>query len=74
MTVNYSQISITKNGTVQLRVTTSPSAVVTYGSYDSRIAKVDKNGKVTGVSAGTTSIYVKANGLTKVIPITVYAK
>jgi predicted dehydrogenase len=58
---------------IKLKEIVSSGKVVTCGSYNSKIAKVDKNGKVTGVSAGTTSIYVKANGLTKVIPITVYA-
>ncbi|MBR1598257.1 MAG: Ig-like domain-containing protein [Lachnospiraceae bacterium] len=43
-----------------------------YASSDKSIATVDKNGKVTGVSAGTTTVYVYArNGLAKAVKVTV---
>jgi len=43
-----------------------------YASSDKSIATVDKNGKVTGVSAGTTKVYVYSrNGLAKAVSVTV---
>lgn len=35
---------------------------LTYSSEDKKIAKVDDDGKITGVSIGTTTIYVGING------------
>lgn len=47
---------------------------VTWSVKDKRIAKVNsKTGKVTPVKAGTTTIYAKANGLTKSYKVTVKA-
>ena len=43
-----------------------------YASSDENIAKVDKKGKITGVSAGTCTIYVYArNGYAKKVSVTV---
>ncbi len=43
-----------------------------YASSDKSIATVDKKGKVKGVSAGTTTVYVYArNGLAKAVKVTV---
>ena len=43
-----------------------------YTSSDESIATVDKNGNVTGVAAGTTTVYVYSrNGLAKTVKITV---
>ncbi len=57
-------------GKVNLNVTTIPSTIdkslLTYTSVDERIATVDQNGIVTGVSEGTTTINVKAYNGTSV--------
>ena len=46
---------VTKGYTKKLSVT--GAKVKAWKSKDSKIAKVDKNGKVTGVKAGKTTVY-----------------
>ncbi|MGM9899991.1 MAG: Ig-like domain-containing protein [Bacilli bacterium] len=63
-------------GKTQLNITTIPTTIdkslLTFTSADERIAKVDQNGVVTGVSAGTTTITVKAyNGTSAEIEVVV---
>ncbi|MCR4585777.1 MAG: Ig-like domain-containing protein [Lachnospiraceae bacterium] len=49
--------------TVQTAVKNLNGAYPTYRIEDPSVASVDANGAVTGVSAGTTMLYVKVNGL-----------
>ncbi len=63
VTLNRATASVLVDGTVTLVATVSPKTAldtsVTWSSADTSIAKVDANGKVTGVSAGKTTITVK---------------
>ena len=43
----------------------------TYGSSDTKVATIDKAGKITAVGAGTATITVKAGGVSKTFPVTV---
>ena len=67
--------------TITLKATLNPAksnanqtvnTKVTWKSNKTAIAKVDKNGKVTGVSAGKAKITVKAAGGSKSQTVTVY--
>ena len=74
LTLSKSSISIYKGQTYTLKPYISgASKTVTWSSKDSKIAAVDKSGKVTGKTAGTTYIYAKANGLVKSCKVTVVA-
>lgn len=44
---------------------------VTFSSSDETVVKVDKNGKLTAVGAGTATIYVRAAGKEKTATVTV---
>ena len=47
-------------------------ATFRYASSNTKVAKVDKNGKITAVGKGTCYIYVyAANGLAKKVKVTV---
>lgn len=45
--------------------------VMAGGSSNSKIATVTSTGKITAKKAGTCKIYVKGNGVTKVVTVTV---
>lgn len=55
----------------KIKVTTTPSAKITYKSSDRRIATVDTAGRVIGRRKGSCKITVRANGLSKTVKITV---
>ena len=45
--------------------------VMAGGSSNNKIATVTSTGKITAKKAGTSKIYVKGNGITKVVTVTV---
>lgn len=45
--------------------------VMAGGSSNNKIATVTSTGKITAKKAGTCKIYVKGNGITKVVTVTV---
>lgn len=68
ISLNRTSLSLELNETYQLIATVSPSnatnKTITWSSSNTSIAKVDSNGKVTAVSAGTATITAKtSNGL-----------
>lgn len=62
--LNKNTISLKKKKSYRLKATCSPSNAnkksVTWKSYNTRVAKVDKNGKVTGVKKGKTTVRATA--------------
>ena len=78
ITLNYSKYALTVGQSKTLVASTSPESAaknVTWYSSDSKVATVNKNGKVTAVKAGTTTITAKtANGLKATCKVTVKAK
>ena len=63
--VSPTSTTVEAGKTVQLTATVTPSNAddrsVTWSSYDTSIATVDAYGKVTGVKAGTTTVYAESN-------------
>lgn len=78
ITLNYSKYALTVGQSKTLVASTSPESAaknVTWYSSDSKVATVNKNGKVTVVKAGTATITAKtANGLKATCKVTVKAK
>ena len=78
ITLNYSKYALTVGQSKTLVASTSPESAaknVTWYSSDSKVATVNKNGKVTAVKAGTATITAKtANGLKATCKVTVKAK
>lgn len=75
-TRNYGTVSAGE--TIQLAISMIPQGStdkVTYTSENPKVAKVDENGKITGVSAGTCKINVttEKKGITKTFTVTVTA-
>ncbi len=70
--------TVKKGQTTQLKITFNPkkpsNKEVTYKSSNKKIAKVDKNGKVTGVKKGTVSITVTTKDGKKTAKCTVTVK
>ncbi|MEE3439205.1 Ig-like domain-containing protein [Ruminococcus sp.] len=62
--LNKKTISLKKKKSYRLKATCSPSNAdrrsVTWKSYNTKVAKVDKNGKVTGVKNGKTTVRATA--------------
>ncbi len=57
ISVKYNGVSLRKGSMFQLSALTTPDDLqVSWKSNDEEVAKVDSNGKVTGVSAGKTTI------------------
>lgn len=78
ITLNYSKYALTVGQFKTFVASTSPESAaknVTWYSSDSKVATVNKNGKVTAVKAGTATITAKtANGLKATCKVTVKAK
>ena len=78
ITLNYSKYALTVGQSKTLAASTSPESAaknVTWYSSNSKVATVNKNGKVTAVKAGTATITAKtANGLKATCKVTVKAK
>lgn len=63
VTVAPSTVTVVEGKTTQLTATVNPQQDVTWSSNNELVAKVDQNGLITGVSAGTATIKVStANG------------
>ncbi len=63
ISLNKSSLTLTEGDSEKLTATTTPSAVeVEWSSDDDTIAKVDENGKVTGVKEGTCTVTAKIEG------------
>ncbi|MBO4547995.1 MAG: Ig domain-containing protein [Abditibacteriota bacterium] len=67
VTLDKTSVTLKTGETVTLEATVAPSFAADKGiiwqSYDTSIATVDKNGKVKGVSAGTTTIRAKTRDM-----------
>lgn len=78
ITLNYSKYALTVGQSKTLVASTSPESAaknVTWYSSDSKVATVNKNGKVTAVKAGTATITAKtSNGLKATCKVTVKEK
>lgn len=68
MSLTQESVSISVSETVSLQVEIDPSTLRPEGLYwyseNPEVAAVNKNGEVTGISAGTTSIHVEGYGCT----------
>ena len=77
ISLNKSNITLSKGTSETLKATINPSdatddKILTWKSEDENIAKVDGNGKVTGVGTGTTNITViTSNGKSAACKVTV---
>lgn len=71
MNLSDTSVTVKVGSTVKIAAAVVPSATISWSSSNSKIAKVDSNGKITGVGPGTTTIYAKANGLNKSVKVTV---
>ena len=77
ITLNKTTLSLVKGNSETLQATINPSdatddKTLTWKSEDENIAKVDGNGKVTGVGTGTTNITVTtSNGKSATCKVTV---
>lgn len=70
--LNTATATVAAGGTVQLKAKTAPGkGTVTWTSGTEAKATVDSNGKVTGVSAGSSVITASCNGLTASCTVTV---
>ncbi len=63
--------SAKKSETIKVTAIAGASQTVTWKSDNEKIAKVDSKGKITAVKAGTTNVRATANGITKVVKVTV---
>lgn len=71
LTLKKASTTIKKGKTTTIKATAAPSGKITYTSKNKKIATVTSKGVVKGVKKGTTTIVVKANGITKNFKITV---
>ena len=77
VTLNKTSLTLNKDASETLTATVSPSNAtnksVTWSSSNTSVATVDSNGKVTAVSAGSTTVTVKTNdgGKTATCAVTV---
>ncbi|MFQ6792500.1 MAG: Ig-like domain-containing protein [Thomasclavelia sp.] len=80
ITLNKDKVTLEKNETIELKATVSPDdatidKTIKWSSEDEKVAKVDQNGKVTAVDAGTTNIVATtSNGMKAKCSITVTSK
>lgn len=78
VTLNKTKATIYTTKSTQLKATVTPSTAynkdVTWTSSNTKVAKVDKNGKVTGVGAGKAVITVKTKSGAKTAKCTVTVK
>ena len=74
LTVSSSSISVKEGKTARITAKTTPKATISYKSENTKVAKVTFDGTVTGIKAGTTTIVVKANGLTRKVSVKVTSK
>lgn len=77
LTANKSSVSLTVGGSEQLTATKTPAeatAEIAWASNNSKVATVDKNGKVTAKSAGTAVVTAVAVDKTASVVVTVAEK
>lgn len=77
LTVDVSDLSLTKDDSQKLNVTKVPAdadSEVSYFTGDPSVATVDSDGNVTAVGKGSTTITIKCGAITKEIPVVVSAK
>lgn len=75
ITLDKDNATIEKGQNVTINATTTPSGkTVTYTSSDATIATVTATGVVTGLKAGTTTITVTSDEITKTFTVTVIVK
>ncbi len=60
-----------KSETVKVTSIAGASKTVTWKSDNPKIAKVDNKGKITAVKKGTTNVRATANGITRIVKVTV---
>lgn len=75
LTLNKSKVTLytgkaSKTATIKATVK-GASKTVTWKTSNAKIAKVDKNGKITAVKAGKATITATANGISKKVTVTV---
>lgn len=71
LTVDKKSVKLYKNQKVSLKAVTTPAAKITFTSSNSKIAKVNKKGKITAVKKGKCKIYVRANGIQRTVNVQV---
>lgn len=71
LTLKKASATVKEGKTVTIKATATPSGKVTYTSQNKKVATVTAKGVVKGIKKGTTTITVKANGVTKSFKITV---
>ncbi len=73
VTLNKTALSLTAGGNETLVATVSTGAAVTWTSSNEAVAKVDANGKVTAIAAGTATITAKVGSVSATCQVTVSA-
>ncbi|MBE6844715.1 MAG: glycoside hydrolase family 9 [Ruminococcus sp.] len=73
LTVSPSNVNVAvgETDTIEVKVDGAPATGATFTSSDDSVAKVDANGTVTGVAAGSATITVTLNGVSKTVKVTV---
>ena len=67
-----SSVTLKKGSTYQIKVTTAPkTTTVTYQSSAPAVASVTSAGKITAKAPGRAAIYVRSNGITRTVSVTV---
>lgn len=69
--LNVANISIVKGKTYKVKGSCTPNATILWKTSNSAIATVSKSGVITGKKAGVTTITAKANGISRVVKVTV---
>lgn len=70
--LNKTSLTLTKGQSDTLKITVSPiKGTAIWSSSNSKVASVDKNGKVTGIKAGTATVTAKISGKTVKCKVTV---
>ena len=75
VTVNKDEISLTAGASEKLTATVVAESkkTVLWSSADQSVARVDANGRVTGIAEGTTYVYAMVDGLETMCKVTVTA-
>lgn len=66
-----SSATVTAGKTIAIKATASPTGNITYKSNNKKVATVSSKGVVKGIKAGTATITVKCNGVSKTFKVTV---
>lgn len=76
LSVNKTRVTLSKGKSFLIKVNGSPAVSVSkktlkFSSSDNKIVVVSASGKITAKKPGTCKIYVKGNGLTRIVTVTV---